>query len=386
MADLVDVVIVGGGVIGASVAWNLAVQGCRNVVVLEREPRSPVHSSARGTGGARAQFASELNIELSKYSLNILRRFEDVVGYPSSFQANGYLFCATTAAHVTYLDETRALQERCGVGNVERLGPSEIARMVPCMNSKGFIAANYCGTDGLIDPPSITQGFLRRAADYGVDIRYHTTVTGFERDGLGLTVLHTTRGAIATRTCVLAAGAFTAPLGRMMGIELPVSGLRRMLVATPDCDVVPRGTPMTIDMSDGFHFRPKAGYAILAWDDSGGEAVRHDAFDEDFPRRVHQRAVKRLPGLAAMEASELRGWAGLYEMTPDHFPLLGPVREVRGVYVAAGFSGHGIMHSPAAGRIIADQILQGETSIVEARLLRPERFDEGEPLHEPGAL
>ena len=205
-------------------------------------------------------------------------------------------------------------------------------------------------------------------------------------DAKGIASVETTQGSIATRTVVNCAGAWSAEIAKMAGIDLPVEPLRRMLVPTEPFDKVSLGVPMVVDMSTGFHFRPEGLGLLLAWNDPEEKPGFKTAFDRGFIEMILTRAVDRVPVFEELEVNPSRAWAGLYEMTPDHHPVLGAAPDVKGLYFANGFSGHGVMHSPATGKILSDLILKGSTDLIDAKLLDYARFAEGRLIEETAVL
>ncbi|MCW5980213.1 MAG: FAD-binding oxidoreductase [Bryobacteraceae bacterium] len=386
MNQTAEVVIVGGGIVGSSVAYHLAEAGVRDVLVLEREPHQGMGSTGKSMGGVRAQFSSELNIRLSMYSIAFFRCFDEVVGHPSGYRPQGYLFLATRPAHMDYLARTFELQTSLGLRTVRRIATAEIAEMVPQVRTDDVLGGSFCSTDGFVDPHSVMTGFMARARDRGVRLMRETRVTGLGLDARGIAAVQTTAGPIATRAAVNCAGAWSAAVAACAGVDLPVKPLRRMLVPTEPTGLIARSAPMVIDMTNGFHFRPEGLGLLLAWNDPDETPGFKTSFDSAFVEKILDRAVERVPGMADVEVNPARGWAGLYEMTPDHYPVLGPVNEVPGFFIATGFSGHGVMHSPATGKILADLIVRGETDVVDARLLNVSRFREGKLLEEMAVL
>jgi sarcosine oxidase subunit beta len=225
-------------------------------------------------------------------------------------------------------------------------------------------------------------GFMRKAMERGVRLLRDTAVTGIALDPRGVTGVETSRGFVAGRTVVNAAGAWAGAVARLAGVDLPVAPLRRMLVPTEPFDEVSSRSPMVVDMSIGFHYRPEGRGLLLAWNDPEETPGFKLDFDHGFIEKVLTRGVQRLPCLEEAEVNPSRAWAGLYEMTPDHHPVLGPVKEVPGFFLANGFSGHGVMHSPATGRILTDLILRGQSDLMDTDLLGFDRFASEWLLHE----
>lgn len=387
MSESFDVVIVGAGVVGASIAYHLVEAGCTNILLLERESHQGKGSTGKSMGGVRAQFSTELNIRLSMFSIDFFKTYDERLGHPSGYRPQGYLFLATNQKHLDYLQTTFELQRAAGLDAVRQLTRDEIAEMVPQIRSDDILGGNFCNTDGFVDPYSLMNGFTSYALERGVKIRRDCEVTGIERDAQGVSGVVTTKGTVSTRVVVNAAGAWSAQIAKMIGADLPVEPLRRMLVPTEPTDLIPHTAPMVVDMSTGFHFRPEGAGILLAWNDATETPGYKTNFDPAFIEKILTRAVERLPGLEEVPVNPRRAWAGLYEMTPDHYPVLGPDPNVKGFYYANGFSGHGVMHSPASGRITADYITKGHTEVIpNAEVLGISRFAEGKLLHELAVL
>ena len=384
--ETADVVIIGSGIVGSSVAYHLAQQGCTNVLVLEREAHQGKGSTGKSMGGVRAQFTTPVNIQMSKYSIDFFAKFDEVVGHPADYRAHGYLFCATNEKHVGYLKANMERQKAFGVTNVEWIGPEDIVRFVPQLRADDIIGGTFCPTDGFVDPHSVMMGFMLNAREQGVRLWLDTEVTGIETDGGQVAGLQTSRGPISTRVIVNAAGAWAAQIAGMAGAELPVEPLRRQLVPTEPFEQLPQRFPMVIDMSTGFHFRREGKGVLLAWNDPNETPGFKTEFDETFVEKILTHAASRVPVLAEAGVNPRRAWAGLYEMTPDHHCIIGAAPSVKGLYYVNGFSGHGVMHSPASGRITADLVLQGRSDLVDASQLSVTRFAEGKTLEETAVL
>jgi sarcosine oxidase, subunit beta len=392
MKQTADVVIIGGGIVGASVAFHLAERGCTDVLVVEREAEQGLGSTGKATGGVRAQFATAINIRMSRYSIEFFTRFEEATGYACGYEPAGYLFVATSEAQFDYLKQTRAKQLAEGLTNVELVDASEIARRVPCLRTDDVAGGSFCQTDGFIAPLKVLGGFTQRATERGVRVWTETEVTGIEIEGGRIKQVQTTRGRISTRAVVNASGAWAAETARLAGVEIPVVPLRRQLVSVKPAAPVPEGLPMVIDMSNGFHFRPEARElaspgVLLAWPDEAETTGFKTDFDPLFTAKVLQRARERVPRLvegATLNASRCR--AGLYELTPDHHAIIGEAAGVGGLFLANGFSGHGVMHSPATGRILAELILDGRAELFDVSALGAERFAAGRLIEETSVL
>ncbi|HEV2706876.1 MAG TPA: FAD-binding oxidoreductase [Pyrinomonadaceae bacterium] len=391
MSETTDVCIIGGGVVGASIAYHLTAAGCSNVLIVEREAHPGMGSTGKATGGIRAQFGTEVNVRMSLYSIDFFTRFEEATGHPSGYRPAGYLFLATDARQLEYLHAARSLQASAGLTNVEHLSREAAARLLPQMRSDDILGANFCPTDGFISPHGVLRGLMHQARARGARLLCNARVRRIETDARGVACVSTTRGEISTRTVVNAAGAWAAEVARLVGVEIPVAPLRRQIVVAR-CEALPGEFPMVVDMSDGFHFRPEiqdgraTGNTLLAWSDDSRMGDFQTNFEPSFAAKIIERAGRRVPSLAGAQADYARSRAGLYEMTPDHHAIVGRAPGLAGFYLANGFSGHGVMHSPATGRIVSDLILEGRTALPGADALRAERFLEGKLIEEPFVL
>lgn len=391
MIETAEVVVIGGGVVGSSVAYHLAEAGCADVLIVERGTGQGLGSTGKATGGVRAQFATAVNIRMSLYSIDFFSRFEEATGHACGYQPNGYLFVATSEAHFAQLTRNRERQIAAGLTTVELLTAQDVAALVPQLRVDDVVGGSFCQSDGFIDPLAVMRGFTFRARERGVRLWTGTCVTGIEVARGAVAGVLTTRGAIATRAVVNASGAWAAAVARLAGVEIPVTPLRRHLVATGPLEGFSRDLPMVIDMSNGFHFRPiqheGAGTGVLlAWPDEEETPGFKEDFDSSFVPKVLQRARERVPRLAAARVEPERSRAGLYEMTPDAHAIIGAAPGVGGLYLANGFSGHGVMHSPATGRVLAELVLEGEARSLDVTTLAPERFEQGRLLSENGVL
>ena len=381
-----DVIVIGGGIVGSSIAYHLTEAGCRDVLVIERETHQGKGSTGKSMGGVRGQFATAVNIRMSLYSIPFFAAFDEVMGHPSGYRSQGYLFVATTPSHMEYLRQNYRQQVEAGLAAVRLLDAREVAYLAPELRQDDILGGSFCATDGFVDPYSVMTGFTRKAMERGVRLMRDTSVTGIAVDARGVTGVETSRGFVAGRTVVNAAGAWAGQVARLAGVDLPVEPLRRMLVPTEPFPQVSHQSPMVVDMNTGFHYRPEGRGLLLAWNDPKETPGFKLNFDHAFVEKVLTRGVDRLPCLEEAEVNPKRAWAGLYEMTPDHHAVLGPVKELPGFFLANGFSGHGVMHSPATGRILADLILRGHSELVDWDLLGIDRFASGRLLHETSVL
>ncbi len=332
-------------------------------------------------GGVRAQFSTDVNIRMSMYSIPFLASFEERTGHPSGYRGHGYLFCATTDAHLDYLRNNIVRQRALGLASVQLVTRDEIQRRAPMIRADDILGGSFCATDGFVDPYSVMTGFTLAAVSAGAWLVRSACVTGLQPN-----LVRTTAGDFRAGTIVLAGGAWSAEIASLAGAFLPVTPLRRMLAPTEPFPGIPETLPMIIDMSTGFHFRPETRGLLLAWNDPNETPGFKPGIDPTFVENILTRAVDRVPAFESLEVNPKRVWAGFYEVSPDHHAILGPAREAPWLYYATGFSGHGVMHSPATGKIVADLIVDGRTDLIDAEILSVRRFAEGREIHETAVL
>ncbi len=382
-----DVVIIGGGCMGASTAYHLAQRGAGKlkIVLLEREKFLGMGSTGRNAGGVRYQFSTQVNIRLSLHSLDVLANFEDRFGVSADYRPIGYLFLLTTPAEVATFQANVELQRRVGVPWVRYLEPDEIGRLVPLVNLDEVLGGTFCPRDGLADPNSVTQGFAKAAARHGVQIETETIAAGIKTDNSGapesgVSAVVTNRGEIATRAVVNCAGPWAAQIGKMAGLEIPIVPLRRQFLVTDARPEVPHDHPFTIEFGTTLYFHPEGAGLLVGMSNQAERPGETYAIDEEFHLKMLARAVYRLPLLE--HARVARQIAGLYEVTPDAHPIIAEARAVKGFFIAAGFSGHGFQHSPATGRVMSEIILDGASKTVDVSMLDLERFRENRLVRE----
>ncbi len=370
MRNTADVVIVGGGCMGASVAYHLARLGIDDVVLVEREAQLGAGSTGRNAGGFRHQFSHAANIALSKESIALFARFEETVGYPIDFWPDGYLFLLSSPSSVDAFQRNVALQVAHGI-RVEWLTAAEAGGLCAGLDTSGVLAATFGPDDGIADPSGVTTGFARAAQARGVDIRRATEVVAIDREPGGLFIVRTGAGRIETRTVVNAGGPWARGIGRMAGVDVPVDPERRHIFIAQAPRDLPATRLMVIDFESTFYFHREGSGLLFGM----GDPDERPGFDTtvrwDFLPQVIEVAVRRLPALA--DAAISHAWAGLYEMTPDHNPIIGAAPGLPGFYTCAGFSGHGFQHSPAAGRIVAD-LIAGRDPGLDLAPFAPGRF------------
>ncbi len=385
MKPTADVVIIGGGCMGASVAYHLARRGVTDVVLVEREALLGMGSTGRNAGGVRHQFSTEVNVRLSLESIALFERFRDEVGYEVDFWQHGYLFLLSSPETEAAFRQNVAMQRRLGVA-VEWLSPAEAATRAPGIDVTGVGAATFCAKDGIADPNGVTQGFAKAAQARGVEICRETEVTGIIAEAGRIVGLRTRKGSIATRVVVNAAGPWAGQIGQMVGVDISVAPHRRhiFIASAPESGLwephetglehVPPTRIMVIDFDTTFYFHREGTGILFGMSDPDEPSTFDTTVSWDFLQRTTEVAVRRLPALA--DAKVTHAWAGLYEMTPDANPIIGPAGEVEGFFTIAGFSGHGFQHSPAAGRVLADLVV-GRDPGLDVSAFASDRFARG---------
>ncbi|MFQ6057501.1 MAG: NAD(P)/FAD-dependent oxidoreductase [Anaerolineae bacterium] len=381
--DKAQVVIIGGGVIGASVAYHLARKGCRDVILLEREAALGMGSTGRSAGGIRQQFSTPTNIQLSMASVKQFRRFAEELDYPARFNWVGYLFLLSTEEDWDAFQHSVALQQSLGLKEVRLLSPEEAHDLVPQLNVEDILGATFCPTDGVGDPYEVCQGYAQGARRLGVRILLETEAVGIRVERERVRGVQTPRGEIEAEWVVNAAGPYAGVVGRMAGVELPIKPYRRHIFVTHAFDGLPEVFPMTIDFAPSFYFRREGAGILMGMTDKEEPPSFNTNVNWSLLDRVVEQAMHRVPVLA--EAGIMNAWAGLYDTTPDANPILGPIPEVEGFLCAAGFSGHGFMHSPMTGQLIAELIVDGQTSL-DITPLSIERFAREEALAERNVI
>ncbi len=367
------VVIVGGGVVGTSIAFHLALAGHTDVVVIERD-RLGEGATSKATGGIRQQFSSEVNARLSHQAVSYFERFEELVGEPFSFRQHGYLFVTTSASVLEAASRGAKMQQQLGI-HATVVSPQEIADLHPRMRVDDLAGGTYCATDGSGSPADVVRAFARQARRRGVQIRQHTAVLGIECDG-GQRVRRvlTSDGQIDAEVVIDAAGPWAAQVADMVGVSIPLEPRPRQAFAIAPLAWMSADMPLSVDLDSGAYLHPETSGGVIGGTDRDRAPGFDDTVDESLLERLITAVTRRFPNLS--DAQVLRGWAGLREMTPDDHAIVGPVDGVPGFWLAAGFSGHGFMHSPIIGREVSRWLLTGSPELDLSRLA-PGRFDAG---------
>jgi len=383
-----ETVIIGGGVVGASIAYHLTERGAKDVLVLDRAHSLGEGSTGKATGGVRAQFETDVNIQMSLYSIDFFAKWD----HDAEYDPKGYVFLATNNLHLDYLNRTGERQRELGYEGVHLVTQDEISKMVPGMNVDDIVGGSFGPQDGFINPLSVLEGFVVGAHSRGARVLPGIAVKKIDVEHDRVTRVETNNGYIDCERVVLAAGAWSATVAASVGIDLPVKPQRRQIVWAEAPEPLPADLPMVIDLKDGFHFRrardfthgaaeqdPRA--VLFAYADPEEPVSFSTKFDDEFLLKVGDLAGYRAPFLNGSRIVYDRCRAGLYENTPDHHPILGGC-DIEGLYFACGFSGHGVMHSPATGRALAEIMLDGEASFLDVSRLNLGRFSQGMLLNE----
>lgn len=349
MGEQAEVVVVGGGVVGVSVAWHLRRLGVQGVVLVERDTLG-AGSTSKAAGGIRTQFADELNVRIALRSLDELEQMEGI-----GFRQHGYLFLLDREEDVARFQDALAVQHRLGVPSRE-LSVAEAVSLLPQLDPKGLLAATFCELDGYATPEAVVQWYAR-----GLDVRQGWAVTGLDIRAGRVTAVRTSRGRISTGTVVCCAGVWSAEVGAMAGVSIPVRGEPRWVFFTPEDGGLPERLPLTIDYSSGFYLhREGPGLAF------GGREQRLE--------EVAAHGVRRLPVLADLPVQA--SWWGFYDVSPDWNGIVGEAPEPARFLYATGFSGHGFQQAPAVGEYLAE-LVTGREPTLDLSPLSLERFAQG---------
>jgi sarcosine oxidase subunit beta len=364
-----EVAIIGGGIMGVATAYYLAELGIKDVILLEKDLISQ-GSTGLSVGGIRHQFSHPANIRLSQQSVAVFEGFREEFGVDIGYHKAGYLFLA--AKEETWRDFLASVETQRLLGvPVEILDPPEISGRWPYLKVSDIIGGTFCSEDGYADPYLVAMGFAHSARRLGVRIEELTRVTAVQVQGKRVVGVVTTRGNVQTPVVVNAAGPWAAEVGRMAGVELPVLPYRRQAFVTQPFELFPKPVPMIIDQDATFYFRGADPGLIMGMSDPDEQPGFRLQTDREFLERVVEAAVHRAPQIE--NARILRGWAGLYEVTPDDNPIIGPIPSRPGFFCAVGFSGHGFQHGPAVGRIMG-QLIAGERSEIDLEPFSYGRF------------
>lgn len=373
-----EVVIIGGGVMGTSTAYHLALAGMKDVVLLERDEMLGQGATGRCAGGVRYQFATEVNIRLSLASLPMLERFRDETGVDPLYRPCGYLLVLTTEADVNAFQKNVDLQRSLGVAT-EWLDAHEVRRGLPLMRFEDARAGTFHAKDGLADPNTVVQGYAGRARALGANLLTGCFATGIVVSGGAVRSVETNRGTIVCRHVVNAAGPWLGQVGALASIQIPVEPVRRQMATTTALPDLPADFPFVVDFAQSLYFH-REGDGILTGMSNPAQRPGFDqSIDADWEVTALEAAARRMPMLE--RAGRRAAWAGLYEVTPDAHPIFGPT-SIDGFWVVGGFSGHGFMHGPIAGKLMAEFLTLGRAVTVDVSQLDLGRFAEGRLVRE----
>lgn len=373
-----DIIVIGGGVMGASTAYHLAARGMSNVVLLEKEKFFGQGATGRCAGGVRYQFATEVNIRLSQASLPMLANLEAETGQTADYRPSGYLFLLTREQDLPVFRHNVALQHRLGVPT-EWLDGDEIRRRLPMMRLDDVLAGTINAADGLADPNSVVMGYVGAGQRLGVQAINEVPVTAITVTGGKVSGVETTAGPISAPIVVNAAGPWAGLVGRMAGVDIPITPIRRQMLTTSPLPQIPAEFPFVIDFAQSLYFHREGNGLLIGMSNPDQKPGFDQAVDNAWEMEILEAAVDRMPLLE--RAGLASHWAGLYEVTPDAHPIFGAT-PVDGFFVCGGFSGHGFMHGPIAGKLMSEIILDGRSRTVDVSLLDLARFGEQRLIHE----
>ena len=373
-----DVVIIGGGVMGASAAYHLANRGVKNIVLLEKEQFFGTGATGRCAGGVRYQFSTEVNIKLSLASLPMLERFAQEIGQDINYRQCGYLLIATHDTDAANFKTNVNLQHRLGV-QTQLLTGDDVRARLPEMKFDDALAGTFHHKDGLVDPNSVVAGYVSAAQKLGVRAITDAEVKGFRIARKKIEAVETTQGVVETRTILNVAGPWSGLIGKMAGVDIPVIPVRRQMFTTNPLKEVAEDFPFVIDFGQSLYFHREGQGLLIGMSNQNEKPGFDQSVDEEFEFVNLEAAIARMRLLA--HASRASHWAGLYEVTPDAHPIFGGC-DVEGFLICTGFSGHGFMHGPVAGKLMSEYILDGKFSTVDVSMLDLARFEEGRLIKE----
>ena len=363
---------------GASAAYHLARRGMKNIVLLEKEDFFGQGATGRCAGGVRYQFATEINVRLSLASLPMIENFKEEIGQDVNYRQCGYLFVLTNEKDVAVFQHNIQLQHKLGV-QTEWLSGDEVRQRLPLMQFDDALAGTFHQKDGLVDPNSVVMGYINAAARMGAKAFNNAAVTAIRVSGDKVTGVETAQGPIETRLILNAAGPWAGQIGQMAGVHIPIQPIRRQMFTTTPLPEVPSDFPFVIDFAQSLYFH-REGEGLLVGMSNQNETPGFDqSVDDDFEMTNLEAAIARMP--LVEKAGRAAHWAGLYEVTPDAHPIFGRT-PLDGFLLAAGFSGHGFMHGPISGKLMAEYILDGTFQTVNVSMLDLARFDEGRMIRE----
>jgi sarcosine oxidase subunit beta len=376
MVQTAEIVIIGAGIVGCSVAYNLAKMGAKNIMVVEKEDSIAKGSTGLSASGIRSQFSTEINIRLSLESMNILEAFKEEVGFDPGFKHIGYMFLISTEKMLNIFKEAYEIQKKLGM-QVEFISPEEVKERYPFVYIDDLISATFHQRDGYADPVAICTGYYKTAKKMGVTFMVDTEAIGFEINKGRVTALKTSKGKIETALIINAAGPYANVVGKMANLNIPALPYRRIIAVTEPFKEIKNNIPLTIDTTTGVYFRKEGEGVLIGEADEAEPSSFNLSVNWEFFELIIEHAIKRVPILKEARIHRHTAWAGLYSITPDNHPIIGEMPELKGFFNVIGFSGHGIMHSPAIGRCVAELIINGRNELVDVSPLSITRFEGG---------
>ncbi len=378
LPNTADIVIIGGGVMGASTLYHLAARGQKNAILLEKEEFFGQGATGRCAGGVRYQFSTEINIKLSLESLPMLERFKEEIGQDIDYRQCGYLILCTNERDYVAFQHNVTLQNSLGVGT-QWLDGDEVRKRLPLFHLEDALGATFHQRDGLVDPNSVVNGYISAAARLGGKSFNNVEVTGIKVENGKITGVETNQGHVATPLVLNAAGPWAGLIGKMAGVDIPITALRRQMFTTTPLPEIPADLPFVIDFAQSLYFHREGEGLLIGMSNPNEKHGFDQNVDEDFELVNLEAAIARLP--LVEKAGMVSHWAGLYEVTPDAHPFFGRT-PVEGFLVVGGFSGHGFMHGPVAGKLMSELILDGEFRTLDVSMLDLARFSEGRLIRE----
>jgi sarcosine oxidase subunit beta len=373
-----DIIIIGGGVMGASAAYHLAKRGVKNIVLLEKEEFFGTGATGRCAGGVRYQFSTEINVKLSQESLPMIERFKEEIGQDVNYIQCGYLLIATNEKDAVTFKHNVELQNRLGVPT-QLLSGDDVRARLPLMKFDDAIAGTFNQKDGIVDPNGVVMGYVSAAQKMGVQAISKAEVTGITVSGGEVQAVQTSLGEVQTRMVLNVAGPWSGLIGQMAGVSHPIVPLRRQMFTTNPLKEVPADFPFVIDFAKSLYFHREGEGLLIGMSNQNEKPGFDQNVDDDFELVNLEAAIERMP--LVEKASRASHWAGLYEVTPDAHPIYGGT-DVKGFTVCTGFSGHGFMHGPVSGKLMSEYILDGTFSTLDVSMLDLKRFEEGRLIKE----
>jgi sarcosine oxidase subunit beta len=377
-----DVIIIGAGVIGASIAYHLSINGIKNILVLDGAPGPGMGSTGKATGGFRQQFGSKINIELSLLARKKLIDFKNEHGVDPCYIEAGYLFLAQSNEEMKNLTLANALQQQTGVKDAMLVDVDEIQKLNPHINLNKVIGGSFCTSDGFIDPMNILNGYVFSSQKNEVNYSYDCRIEKINYSGNKIDSIETSTEKFSAGIYINAAGAWAGWLAGLATEYLPVKHLKRQVCRIKEKNTLPAATPMTVWVDSSFHFRMKDDHLTLLFPAIPENNYNYDtSVETSWLEKVQSIARDKLPVMKDSSIDTGACWAGLYEMSPDEHVILGRSDFLENFYYANGSSGHGVMHSPAIGELLAG-IICNKKSEIDIDALSPRRFKEGKLIEQ----